>query len=110
MRCKFSEVQYRQFHLGGTMPRQKRTEAVDQLNHHSLMNETIHNNAFVILGHLVLKNGHLYTYKVLVLITYLLNVRKTLKFPPVVLILGWILLVYVHDLCLFCVTFPLLKL
>ena len=35
---------------------------------HSLMNETIHNNAFVILGQLVLKNGHLYTYKVLVLI------------------------------------------
>ena len=25
------------------------------------MNESIHNNAFVILGHLVLKNGHLYT-------------------------------------------------
>ena len=37
---------------------------MDQLNRHSLMNETIHNNAFVTLGNLVLKNGHLYTYKV----------------------------------------------
>ena len=55
-------------HLDGTTPRRKTTEAVDQLNRHSLMNETIHNNAFVIQGYLVLKNGHLYTYKVLVLI------------------------------------------
>ena len=61
------------------------------------MNETIHNNEFVILGQLVLKNGHLYTY-------------KTLKLPPVVLIFRWILLVYVQDLRLFRVPFPLLKL
>ena len=35
---------------------------------------------------------------------------RRLKFPPVVLILGWILLVYVQDLRLFRGTFPLLKL
>ena len=64
----------------------------------------------MILGHLVLKNGHLYTYKVLVLIIKLLYVHKTLKFPPVVLILRWILLVYIQDLCLFRLMFPLLKL
>ena len=67
--------------LGGTMPHRKRTEAVDQLNRRSPMNETIYNNAFVILGHLVLKNEHLYTYKGLFLIIQLLYVQKTLKFP-----------------------------
>ena len=35
---------------------------------------------------------------------------RRLKFPPVVLILGWILLVYVQDLHLFRLMFPLLKL
>ena len=42
-------------------------------------------------------------------LVHLAYVQKTLKFPPVVLILGWILLVYVQDLRLFRLTFPLFE-
>ncbi|KAJ9599397.1 hypothetical protein L9F63_010110, partial [Diploptera punctata] len=62
---------------------------------HMLKSHTV--NAFVIPGHLVINNGHL------------LYVQKTLKCPPVVLILVWILLVYVQNLRLFRLTCPLLK-